>query len=363
MLEVQKYLKDHTYEQLTEELGIKVKDEYDDRVVLNYHQIDSYKHRFNPIVMECRGLILSKPDHEILCRSFDRFWNYGEDPNSDKFDITKAEATDKIDGSLCNVYYDGTKWQVATRQMAFAEGPVPNKKKTYADIFQEAIGDDINKIFEPISKDLTIIFEMVSPETRVVTPYKDKAVYLLDVRNRDTGLYLGNEMTRFWVITRNTKWFYPEVHEFKNWEEVVESSKALPAMEEGYVTRIDSWRIKVKNPSYLAIAHLRENGAITEKRVVKLVFMQDHEEYLLHFPEDQPEFDPYINAYNAMIDEINSIYPTVATIEDQKEFALEIQNCPSKGIMFGMRKGVKMVDMIEGLNDNYKTRLLRGYLK
>ena len=363
MLHVQEYLKDHTYEQLTEELGIKVKDEYDDRVVLNYHQIDSYKHRFNPIVMECRGLILSKPDHEILCRSFDRFWNYGEDPNSDKFDITKAEATDKIDGSLCNVYYDGAKWQVATRQMAFAEGPVPNKKKTYADIFKEAIGDDLDNIFSMISKDLTIIFEMVSPETRVVTPYKEKKVYLLDVRNKDTGLFLGNEITYYWPITKSATWLYPEKHEFKNWEEVVESSKALPAMEEGYVTRIDSWRIKVKNPAYLAIAHLRENGAITEKRVVTLVFMQDHEEYLIHFPEDQPEFDPYIEAYHEMVKDITISWTKFGAIEDQKEFALAIQDCPAKGILFAMRKGQKLNDIMDKFHDNYKVRLIKGYLK
>jgi hypothetical protein len=363
MLEVQKYLKNHPYEQLTEELGIKVKDEYDDRVVLNYHQIDSYKHRFNPIVMECRGLILSKPDHEILCRSFDRFWNYGEDPNSDKFDITKAVATDKIDGSLCNVYNDGDKWQVATRQMAFAEGSIPNKKKTYADIFQEAIGDDINKIFEFISNDLTIIFEIVSPETRVVTPYKDKAVYLLDVRNRDTGLYLGNEMTRFWVITKNTKWLYPKKYEFKTWEEVIEASKVLPAMEEGYVTKIDSWRIKLKNPAYLAIAHLRENGAITEKRVVKLIFMQDHEEYLLHFPEDKQEFMPYIIAYTQMLSDIMLKQEEFGKIEDQKEFALAIADCPAKGVLFAMRKGRKLSDILENFTDNYKTNLLKEYIK
>jgi len=360
-MHVQEYLKTHTYKDLEEEFGIMVS-EYDDRVALNYHQIDSYKHKFNPIVMECRGLILSKPDNEVLCRSFDRFWNYGEDPKSDEFDITQAKVADKIDGSLCNVYHDGAKWHVATRKMAFAEGLIPNKKKTYAEIFEEAIGDDINDIFAPISTDLTIIFELVSPETRVVTPYKDKAVYLLDVRNQD-GVYLGNEITRFWTITENTKWFYPEVHEFNTWEEVIESSKALPAMEEGYVAQIGSWRIKVKNPAYLAIAHLRDNGAITEKRVVKLVMMQDHGEYLLHFPEDMPEFRPYIDAYDTMIEDLYVRWEKNKDIEDQKEFALAIKDCPGQGVLFAMRKGRELHDILEGFTDNYQVNLLKGYLK
>ena len=341
MLFVQAYLLNNTYEDLNRDYGI-VASEYDDRVSLNYHQIDSYKHRFDPIVMECRGLILSKPDHKILCRSFDRFWNYGEDPRTDDFDITKAKVDDKIDGSLCNVYHDGAKWHVATRKMAFAEGPVPNKKKTYADIFQEAIGDEVDNVFKEISKDLVIIFEMVSPETRVVTPYKEKAVYLLDVRNKNTGLFLGKEITYHWPISKEAKWLYPQAHEFETWEQVLQASNDLPAMEEGYVARIDDWRIKVKNPAYLAIAHLRENGAITEKRIVKLVMMQDHGEYLLHFPEDTPEFEPYIKAYNTMEEDLYVRWENCKDIEDQKEFALTmmpmVQYSFEKGVLFSVRK-------------------------
>jgi hypothetical protein len=360
---VQEYLKNHTYEDLTTNFGIKVKDEYPDRVVLNYHQIDSYKHRFHPIVMECRGLILSKPDHEILCRSFDRFWNYGEDPRSDEFDVTKSTIDDKIDGSLINVYHDGAKWHSATRQMAFAEGLVPNKKMTYADVFKEAIGDDPNVVFKEISKDLVIIFEVVSPETRVVTPYPEKQAYLLTVRNKFTGLFLGNEITYHWPISKTAKWLYPAKHEFKTWEEIVESSKALPAMEEGYVATIGDWRIKIKNPAYLAIAHLRENGAITEKRVVKLVFMQDHVEYLLHFPEDKPEFEPYIKAYREMIKDITITWTKYGAIEDQKDFALAIADCPAKGVLFAVRKGRKILEILDGFTDNYKVNLLKGYIK
>jgi len=363
MLHVQDYLKDHIYRDLTTEFGITVSGQYDDRVVLNYHQIDSYKHRFNPIVMECRGLILSKEDNRVLCRSFDRFWNYGEDPKSDDFDITKASVDDKIDGSLCNVYHDGARWCVSTRKMAFAEGPVPNKKNTYADIFEEAIGDDVDNAFKEISKDLVTIFEMVSPETRVVTPYPEKQVYLLDVRNRDTGIFLGNESTYYWNISKKAKWLYPKKHEFGTWKECVRASQDLPAMEEGYVARIGDWRIKIKNPAYLAIAHLRENGAITEKRVVKLVFMNDQWEYLVHFPEDKPEFDPWTEAYHDMIQDVTISWAKFGGIEDQKEFALAIADSPAKGALFAMRKGRKLTDILEGFTDNYKINLLKGYKK
>ena len=134
-------------------------------------------------------------------------------------------------------------------------------------------------------------------------------------------------------------------------------------MEEGYVARIDSWRIKIKNPAYLAIAHLRDNGAVTEKRVARLVFMQDHEEYLLHFPEDRPEFEPYIKAYRAMIDDIHWRSRHYMKIENQKDFALKVKDSPASGILFGMRKGKSLHECLEGLNDNYQIRLLKGYIK
>jgi len=362
MMHVQKYLETNTYADLETEFGIQV-NEYDDRVSLNYHQIDSSSHKFHPLVMECRGLILSKPDHKVLCRSFDRFWNYGEDPKSDEFDIMNAEVDEKVDGSLLAVYHDGARWQVCTRKMAFAEGPVPNKKFTYAEIFADALGGDPNDVFNQLHKDLVIIFEMVSPETRVVTPYKERDVYLLEIRDRVSGTFYGRELSYNWPLPEGAKWRYPKVYKFETWKDIVRASEDLPALDEGYVARISDWRIKVKNPSYVAISHLRENGAVTEKRIVKLVFMQDHEEYLIHFPEDRPEFDPYIKAYDRMIADLEYTWKDNKDIEDQKEFALAIKDCPAQGVLFQMRKGQMAMDIIERFSDNYRLRLLKGYIK
>lgn len=360
---VQKYLNDNTFEDLEKNFGI-VANMYDDRVVLNYHQIDSYKHRFDPMVMECRALILRRSDNAVLCRSFDRFWNFGEDPDSDRFNISNAIAYEKIDGSIMNVYHDGNSWCVSTRKMAFAEGEVPNKKRTYHNVFCEALEGDPNEVFNPISKDLTIIFEMVSPETRIVTPYKEPALYLLAVRNKHTGVFLEIEKTYFWK-TNGGRWVYPQDYEFNSFDHIILAAKELPAMQEGYVLKqkTTDWRLKVKNPAYLAIAHLRENGAITEKRIVRLVFMQDHEEYLINFPEDRSEFEPYIKAYDRMVNEVMENWNEYNGIEDQKEFAMKIINCHAKGVLFAMRKGKKLSDILEDFHDNYKIRLLKGYIK
>jgi hypothetical protein len=355
------YLKNNSYEDLKKEFGIEI-NEYDDRVVLNYSQINSPKH--HPIVKECRGLILSKPDHRVLSRTFDRFFNYGEDPNTKEFNINKAIVDEKIDGSLMPVYHDGEKWQVASRGTAFAEGEVPAQTgRTFRDVFIEALNGDPNDVFKKIDKDLVIIFELVSPETKVIKPYKKPEVYLLDVRNRVTGLFHGRPTVYYWDIPYGTKWKYPKTYKFETWDDCLEASKELPTFDEGYVAIDDKWRIKIKNPSYLAIANLRMNGVMNEKRIIFLVLSNDHEEYLSYFSEDQKNFDPYIEAYKKMILDIDKYWIQCKNIEEQKDFAEAIKDCHAKNILFGMRNKNKKIDEIIGnMTDNSKVRLLKGYV-
>ena len=67
------------------------------------------------------------------------------------------------------------------------------------------------------------------------------------------------------------------------------------------------------------------------------------EEYLSYFPEDLPLFQPYIDAYNKMEVDIAETWNTVAHIENQKEFALAIQNSPVKHILFQIKKGMNIL--------------------
>ena len=80
---VQDYLRhpQHTLETLHETYGIRHNVHEDGRVILNYSQIDSYDVRFEPIVRECRGLVLdSNNNWALVARAFSRFFNLGEEP-------------------------------------------------------------------------------------------------------------------------------------------------------------------------------------------------------------------------------------------------------------------------------------------
>lgn len=357
MLEVQKYLSNHTLQNLIDEFGIKVK-EYEDRLVLNYDQIDSPK--FHPIVKECRALILSY-DYKVLSRAFDRFFNLSEDPNAKEIDISKALLYEKVDGSIMPVYHDGTKWQVATRGTAFAEATSPRSERTFRDIFIEALGCDPDKAFSFLERKFTVIFEMTSPETRVVKPYPEPRVYLIGIRNKETGEELPLSVANDWPYIPGAKWFYPKSYRFASYDDVFKSIKELPTLDEGYVVLGDNfYRIKIKNPSYLAIAHLRMNGVPSYKRIAWLVWHNDYDEYLSYFPEDQSLFDPWIEARKKLMEDINANLHHM-DIKVQKDFALTIQDCRCKSILFSIRKGDSLKSIFDRYSENSILNLLEGY--
>lgn len=360
MLEVQKYLSNHTLQNLIDEFGIKVK-EYEDRLVLNYDQIDSPK--FHPIVKECRALILSY-DYKVLSRAFDRFFNLSEDPNEKEFDISSAILYEKIDGSICPCYFDGKKWQVATRGTAFGEGMSNRGNKSYRDIFFEALGsDNLDYAFANIPTEYTVIFEMVSPETRVVKPYSESKIYLIGIRNKETGEDLPISVANDWICVPGVRWFYPKYYKFTSYDEILKSIRELPALDEGYVVVAEGfYRIKIKNPSYLAIANLRMNGIPSDRRIAWLVWHNDYDEYLSYFPEDKTLFDVWIEARKKLMEDINANLHHM-NIKVQKDFALTIQNCKCKSVLFSIRKGDSLQKIFDRMSENSIIALLENYRK
>src|SRR5579883_1600631 len=101
MLHVQTWLRaGKSHQQLTDELGIHVICHPElPLVILDYDQIDSP--RSHPVVRECRGIVLHAETHDLIGRSFPRFFNWGEmQDDAKKFDFASFSAHTKEDGSL-----------------------------------------------------------------------------------------------------------------------------------------------------------------------------------------------------------------------------------------------------------------------
>ena len=365
MLEVQKFLENKPLSALTEECGIVVT-EYAEYVVLNYSMFDSPKR--HPTVEECRALILQKGSWKVLARSFDRFFNYGECPDKDsEFNLANAVVWEKIDGSLCLVWWNPTygQWEASTRKMAYAEGSTC-LGNAFKDVIMKALGGrDLDEMFEGMDKQVTYIFEVVSPETRVTKPYKDYDIYLLGTRNIVTGDEgLGsNYISELMAIKTKLDVRTPKIYSFKNVTEIVAFAKQMDAFDEGFVctciTPSGSFsRIKIKNPAHVAISHLRENGGMSSKNIAIISWGGDQEEYLKYFPEDMEFFEPYIDAMDLLTNEIKEVWEQTKDIVSQKDFAMKVKDLPYSSILFKMRKGISLPKSLEGVSSNFKLDIL-----
>lgn len=368
MMEVQKYLKEHGLKSLIDEFHVDVR-EYDDRIIVNYNQIESP--RFHPVADECRALILRKGTWEVMARSFDRFYNIGEghdkgpdhirlpsiDPNEHvirNIPFEKVIIQEKLDGSIMSLYWDGDAWQVSTRKMGFAEGQT-TFGGTFKELFWKAaskygLREILNNAHD--MKQFTIVFELVGPENRVVTPYSEADIILIG------GRYTGNDeeinyrelsSTELNGIADGWKLRRPVAFTAKTPEEVIEIVSSMPTMEEGVVLVWEEWnvdashtRIKCKNPKFVAIAHMRESGGISPKRILTLVMTDEHHEYLGYFPMDKPIFSLVELELSAAVKDIEQIYQQCKEIKSQKDFALYIKDCSTEdwhnGILFEARK-------------------------
>ena len=320
--------------------------------------------------MECRSLILDRHTLGVVARGFDRFFNQGECPEfySD-FDITRSEVFEKEDGSLIPVWFNAydNRWEIATRSMIFAEGEhVMGGTFRYKVIaaFGCASEEDFQKkAASNFLKSVTYIFEYVSPENRIVRRYEKAEMVLLAIRCLADGSYfqrynLEREADMMKVNGLNVR----AVKQFNlgSFDEILAAIKELPALEEGYVCfdPVSGKRVKIKNPSYVAIHQIRGEGQLSMKRVYALVLENDHEEYLTYYPEDRAAFQPAIDAVKRMEYNIAATWNTVKDVEDQKGFALRVKNFSFSGVMFEARKrGESPVHVFHTMDLNKKLRL------
>lgn len=110
-MELLKFIKDNAnWEELLTKKPycLKIKKD-EDYTILSYNQIES--DFYNPIVRECRGIILENSTLTPVCVPFYKFGNYGEGYVPD-IDWSSARTQEKVDGSLIKVWYHNGKWRV-----------------------------------------------------------------------------------------------------------------------------------------------------------------------------------------------------------------------------------------------------------
>ena len=335
-LEVIKYIKSNpnTWRDLLKDkpycLEIKEDEHY---CLLKYNQIES---DFSlDIVKECRGLIVDKITLEPVALSFKKFFNVQE-TYADEIDWTTAHVQEKVDGSKLCIFWDKyeQRWQVCTSGSLDAyEANVGDFGLTFGDLFEKALANNLytkDGFFLNLIKSYCYTFELVSPESRIVVPYKKADLYFIGCRNvetfEETKPELYNELFGFLLKT-------PKEYPLKSLEDCLEATKQMSFNEEGYVVVDNYWnRIKIKSPAYVAGHHLRGEGTVSSKRILEMIETGAQDDFLAIYPEYSEYFSKVLRQRHNFINYLIKGYRELREFSYsnnnlvQKDYAIWIMN-------------------------------------
>lgn len=315
-----------------------------------------------PIVQECRGIILDESDEwNVVSRAFDKFFNHGEG-HAANIDWTTARVQEKLDGSLCVMYHYADEWHVATSgspdasgrvRQAGVRGPMGYGLKTFADYFWETFRAQGGTF--PTTVDLCFAFELMGPDNRVVVVHNEPWMRLLAVRNRRTG-------EEFDINSYSELVNIEPVRSFPlgSFEEISKSFEHIsPMSQEGYVV-VDGQgrRVKVKHPGYVALHHAKDG--MGGKAFVRIAQSGETPEVIAAFPEFAPMINDMRERYSKLCAEVDATYARLKDIPSQKDFALEATKTPFSATLFFMRRNGGEADEVLRHVDPVKVMELMG---
>lgn len=370
MLQIQKYIKEHGFDKAVKVFQLKTR-EYEHKVLLKYDQLVSPTLMANIEVQECRGLILEKGTWNVMSLAFTKFFN-SEEGNAAKIDWNTAHVLEKLDGTLIQVYWDWTnqEWYAGTTGTAEGEGEVNNK---IGSTFNSLFWDTVTKQYAlnpcMFDKDHVYVFELTTPYNIVVKPHGESSATLLTVRNRVTLQEVSwKDLT---MIAESLR--VPLVKRFnlnaKDVGALLRTFEGMPWSEEGYVVRDgNDNRVKVKNPAYVAVHHLK--GKTAEHNIITIVKSNEIEEFASTFPERKDELLRLKENYDKLTEKLNDVWvelsarkPKNITKEEKKRYAAAVFEICGKydlkqftGLYFGLVDG--KVGSVENFIENYDDKLL-----
>lgn len=228
---------------------------------------------------------------KCVCRPFDRFFNYHEKP----IDLTGARYYQKLDGTLINVWWhDG--WHITTKK-SFCS---PYNGTTY----QEAISPLVP--FNLLEPGWTYSFEFTSPYNRIVTPYTEDKLWLLQRRNNETCV---EEV---------------DLEGFENAPEILNPFEyfcTCSDFDEGVVARTETDKCKIKHQPYLEWHRKRFRDPLE-----MIVLGEFHD-----FQEFYPELTVVQEKWNKLL---SSLVQYTNIKLDRKSLALSIANNPLRSVIF-----------------------------
>lgn len=323
-LHVWKYLLTHTFRELEEEHGINARPNATfDKFSLNYDQLTAKSG--NPVSDQCRGLIVRprerlaiRPgqslsdttwkdavvgDVEVLAWPMNRFYNHG-DFNAAPVDWSdpNLRVYEKVDGTCVILYWDPLhgKWHAGTRSVPEADLPINAGNleigdMTFSELFLKALiatreevsgkpidwpVDGPDKVIH-LNKEVTYVFELVSPYNQIVVNYPHPRVYLLAARHTATGQEIHPEALRIEHVLRPRTW---PINSLPALAAFVDT--APPSELEGAVVCDSAFRrLKVKSTAYVLAHRSKDSVTASPRNALEAIILEKADDIIPLIPE------------------------------------------------------------------------------
>ena len=310
----------------TEELWSSISEkEHNNMLLYNYKDYLGVP-RNNPVIMVCRGLVLTA-DGDVLCYPFNRFFN---DFEAECLPIMweSAKMYEKVDGSLLNVWWAGTQWEVTTRGSFYYNVQDTNFKQLFLKLFSN---------FEGLNKNNTYMFELVTRQNRIVTHYDEEFVVLLGVRNNTTLKEYSN--TDIDVLASRLEILRPNKYDAKDITSCRLLFEGLKDDEEGFVVVDEDFnRMKMKQESYFQLSKIVNlNDQAIYEHVIGV--KPADSELIAKLPEVQNKIKRITSERLLVKELILKAFRPIKDLASRKEFAMAVVNSPYKSMLFSLYSG------------------------
>ena len=319
------------------EVGVK---EHNGMLIFNYTHRAQKKGEWNDFERVCRGLILNAKTGQLIAMGFPKFFNWMEGGRNTKSHV--LEVTEKMDGSLGLMYWDGNESKIATR------GSFTGEHAIMATQILERKHSDLYYGFPSAST--TLLFEIVYPDNRIVVDYGDmEDIVLIGAIN----LLSMDDKVWFPYLTKLAAWYNlmtPKHYGFNSWRAIMDAKDKLDGSQEGFVARFaDGSRYKFKGDiytqlhrtiSYLTPKHILENYMANTLDTVMAILDESQQDDVMAIVND-------IEASASLIENRVSQYFQAAPKGSRKEFAIWVmENCKKdSAYMFRLLDGQSIREM------------------
>ena len=343
------------------------------------YRLASYTDFLKPSALECRGSMFRINENgefiSIASRTPKKFFNAYENPFTMFSTETMTEEVevimDKLDGSIISTFVDvDFKVKTKSHTSLTSEHAVNTTKMIVED------KELYNELFYIESLGYTVNFEYTSPKYRIVLPYQEEKLTVLNCRHKVTGeLILGDKLKELSPVLYNISVFNQK-HNFpitvQCLHEAIGQIRQMKDIEGFVCIMKDGTMFKIKTDWYVSL-HLSKDNVSVPSRLFEVVLNGASDDLRQQFETDdfvKKEIDKMeqivFSTYNSLIDETETFYENNKHL-DKKSFALavksDIKNELGKpGILFNLYNN-KPVDYKEILLKYKKTILEELYVE